>query len=221
VPRRAAASSGSIGQAIDTSGGARDEEDWPIVGIVGIAAGARGARRRTSRTRALAAATAASATVALTGCAANFSAPTNEPYQPAAGISVRSGEVYAIDTLVVTDGSGNGTVVASLINQQADDDTLQSYTATDSSGNEITTAPLSQPIDLPAYPSPHQAVQVGTAGDLRLSGDNVTGGTFVDLTFTFGNAAPVKVEAPVVVGGADSLYANIPVGPASTGGFAG
>ena len=183
---------------------------------MGIAADARGDRRRTSRTRALATTTAVSAAVALTGCAANFNAPTNEPYQPAAGISVRSGEVYAINTLVVTDGAGNGTVVASLINQQVDDDTLQSYSATDSSGADITTAPLSQPIDLPAYPSPHQAVQLGASGDLRLSGDNVEGGTFVDLTFTFGNAAPVKVEAPVVVGGADTVYADVPVGPTAT-----
>ena len=84
------------------------------------------------------AAFAASAVVALAGCAANFNAPTNDPYQPAAGISDRTGDVYALNTLVVTDEAGNGTVVASLINQATTDDTLQSFSATDSTGADIT-----------------------------------------------------------------------------------
>jgi hypothetical protein len=189
------------------------------VGIVGIARDVRGVRRTgrnsRSRSRLLMTATAASAVLAMSGCAANFSAPTNEPYQPAAGISDRSGSVYVIDALVVTDGSGNGTVVTSLINQQPRDDTLESYSATDSSGDKITTAPLSTPLTLPAYPSKDQSVQVGTTGSLRLSG-NVEAGTFVNLTFDFGNAAPLTIEAPVVAGGPDTVYADIPVGPVAT-----
>jgi hypothetical protein len=182
------------------------------VGILGIARRARVGRPHPARLRVVPA-TAASAVLVLSGCAANFDAPTNEPYQPAVGISDRSGAVYAIDTLVVTDGSGNGTVVSSLINQQQQDDTLQSYSAADSSGNEITTAPLPQPIDLPAYPAPDQNVQVGTSGILRLTGD-IEAGTFVNLTFEFGNATPVTIEAPVLNGGPDTAYADIPVGPA-------
>jgi hypothetical protein len=187
------------------------------VDILGIVGPVRAARRRTSgRSRWLTAATAVVAVLALSGCASNFNAPTNEPYQPAAGISDRSGAVYAINTLVVTDGSGNGTVVSSLINQQETDDSLQSYSATDSAGKAITTTPLDSPIPLPAYPSPDQTVQVGDSGDLRLSGDNVVGGTFVDITFTFASAAPFTVNVPVVVGGPDTAYADVPVGPVST-----
>jgi hypothetical protein len=185
------------------------------VGILGIAHRARVGRRHPARLRVLRATTAASVVLLLSGCAANFDAPTNEPYQPAAGISDRSGGVYAIDTLVVTDGSGNGTVVSSLINQQQQDDTLQSYSASDSNGDEITAAPLPQPLDLPAYPSPDQSVQVGTSGSLRLTG-NVEAGTFVTLTFTFGNASPVTVDVPVLNGGPDTAYADIPVGPVPT-----
>jgi hypothetical protein len=173
------------------------------------------------RNRLLTAAFAAGAVIGLSGCAANFDAPSNEPYQPAAGISDRSGAVFAINTLVVTDGSGNGTVVSSLINQQPDDDTLQSFSATDSTGAAITAAPLAQPISLPANPSPAQSVQLGSAGALRLSGDNVEGGTFVSITFTFATAAPVTVNVPVVLGGPDTIYADIPVGPSPSGGFAG
>jgi hypothetical protein len=189
------------------------------VGILGSADDPALRRRRVPRSRVLRAAgavVAAVAAVALSGCASNFSAATNQPYQPAAGIANRDGDVYSINTLVVTDGSGNGTVVASLINQQADDDTLQSFTAVDSSGKQITALPLDSPIALPAYPSPNQAVAVGSSGDLRLSGDNLEAGTFVSLTFVFANAAPMTVNVPVVLGGADTNYADIPVGPVPT-----
>jgi hypothetical protein len=185
------------------------------VGIVGIVPDLRGGLRRLGRSRLTATAFALCAAFAVSGCAANFDAPTNEPYQPAAGISDRSGEVYAIDTLVVTDGSGNGTVVASLINQQQQNDALEGYSASAGNGDKITTAPLDQPIALPAYPSPDQNVQLATSGSLRLSG-NVEAGTFVNLTFTFANAAPVSVQAPVLNGGPGSAYADVPVGPVSS-----
>jgi hypothetical protein len=184
------------------------------VGILGIAVDRRAVARR--RSRPLVVAAAASAVLAVSGCAASFSAPTNEPYQPAAGISDRSGSVFAINALVVADDSGNGTVVASLINQEPSDDSLQSFSASDSAGKQITTPTLDTPISLPAYPSPSQIVQVGPTGDLRLSGDNVDPGTFVNVTFTFGTAAPLTVNVPVVLGGSDTMYADIPVGPVST-----
>ena len=184
------------------------------MGILGIAGGFRGDGRRSGRARSVRAALAASAVFALAGCASNFSAATNTPYQPAAGISVRTGDIYAINTLVVTDGSGNGTVVGSLINQAETDDVLESISAADSAGDKITTEALSQPISLPAYPSPAQSVAVGADGSLRMSGDKVEAGTFVDITFTFANAAPMTVNVPVVIGGSDTIYADIPVGPA-------
>jgi hypothetical protein len=188
------------------------------VGILGNAGHVRGGGRRSGRARSLQAALAASAVLALSGCASSFSAPTNIPYQPAAGISVRTGDIYAINTLVVTDGSGNGTVVGSLLNQEPNDDFLQSVSATDSKGDDITAAPLDPPIPLPAYPSPAQSVALGAEGSVRLSGDNIEAGTFVDLTFTFGNAAPMTVNVPVVTGGSDTIYADIPVGPAPAAG---
>ncbi|HSS68292.1 MAG TPA: hypothetical protein VLK34_07045 [Nocardioidaceae bacterium] len=186
------------------------------MGILGSAGDVLAGGRRSGRRRALRVVFAASAVVALSGCAANFNAPTNDPYQPAAGISDRTGDIYSLNTLVVTDGSGNGTVVASLVNQATTDDTLDSFSATDSTGAAITAEPLAQPIDLPAYPSPDQAVALGTAGGLRLTGDNLVAGTFVNITFNFGNAAPLTVNVPVIPGGPDTIYADIPVGPVSS-----
>jgi hypothetical protein len=183
---------------------------------VGIAQAVASGAKRTSSTRLAATAVAllALAAPALAGCAANFDAPTNQPYQPAAGISNRDGDVYALDTLVVTDGEGNGTVISQLVNKQDGADTLDSYAATDSAGDQITAEPLAQPITLGTWPSPDQAVQVGTSGSLRLTGDNLVAGHFVTLTFTFDAAAPVTVDVPVVVGGSDTIYSDIPVGPA-------
>ncbi len=62
----------------------------------------------------------------LAGCGTGFQAQTNQIYQPGPGITVRDGGVYAINTLIVTDGNGNGTLVAALVNQAARPDTLVS-----------------------------------------------------------------------------------------------
>ena len=41
-------------------------------------------------------------------------------------------------------------------------------------------------------------------------------GTFVNMTFTFANAAPLTVNVPVIPGGPETIYADIPVGPVSS-----
>lgn len=151
---------------------------------------------------------------ALAACGANFDAATNQPYQPAEGVSYRDGSIYALNTLVVTDGEGNGTVVSRLVNQEDDEDSVQSITATTTAGDAITAAPLDTPIPIGAAGTADQAVQVGTDGLLRVSGDNLTAGAIVDLTFTFGNAAPLQVSVPVVSVG--TIYTDIPVGPVDT-----
>jgi hypothetical protein len=166
------------------------------------------------RTPRLAATLALATLPVLVGCGASFNARTNIPYQPAQGITDRSGDVYLVDTLVVTDEEGNGTVVARLVNEQADPDELESITAVDSTGKQITAEPLSEPVALGVPPEPNQSVQVGYDGLLRLTGDNLVAGEFVTITFTFGSAAPVTVEVPVLPVG--SLYGDIPVGPAAT-----
>jgi hypothetical protein len=124
---------------------------------------------------------------------------------------VRSGDVYSLNTLVVTDGNGNGTVVARLVNMQSNEDTLTSFSATDLSGKPLTTQ-LASPVHLGTRPAPDQSVQVGTNGDLRVTLGDIKAGGFVTLTFTFAQAAPVKTNAPVVASG--TVYADIPVGPA-------
>jgi hypothetical protein len=187
---------------------------------VGISAPISRLRSSTLAVRRTAAALVIVGAPVITGCGANFNAQTNEPYQPAEGVSSRDGDVYALNTLVVSDDQGNGTIVSALVNQQDAADELESVTAVDSADKPITAEPLAQPIMLAAatsddqsVPSPGQSVQVGTDGALRLTGDNIVAGAFVTLTFTFKVGSPVTVEVPVVDQG--TVYSDIPVGPIS------
>lgn len=166
---------------------------------------------RRPRTWRLATVTLAVTLSVLTGCGANFGAQTNQIYQPADGISNRDGEVYAIDLLVVSDGSNNGTVVGTLIDQNPEDDQLTGFAAAGLDGEEITTAPLKAPLDLPSQTS----VKVQDGAKLRLAGDAVVPGDFITLTLTFASAAPVEVQVPVHDVG--TIYTDIPIKPLKAG----
>jgi len=166
----------------------------------------------------------------VTGCAANFGAQTNQQYQPAEGTSVREGDIYALNALVVApdspegeEGEGTeetedggsasyGTVVVALVNQSTNqddaDDSLQMFSATTSSGDELEAAPLPEAIVLPSGVS----VQTADDGALRLSGPGIEPGALITLRFQFEVAAPIEVEVPVVAQG--TTYADVPVGPA-------
>jgi copper(I)-binding protein len=152
----------------------------------------------------------AAAGLALVGCGANFNAQTQQQYQPAVGVSSRAGDVYAIDTLVVTDGKGNGTLVCALINQLPHDDTLRSVTAAGLNGSKFRITVPTNGVPLPAG----QSVQLGDSGAVRVSGASLEAGSIITVTFTFGEAAPLTIQAPVVTD--TSTYSKIPVGPATS-----
>ena len=150
------------------------------------------------------------AAIALSGCGANFNAQTNQIYQAAEGTNDRSALVYSLNTLVVGDGEGNGTVTARLVNQGPVEDALESYTAT-INGDDINVAPLAEPITIGTAPSPEQSILIGPDAELRLSGDNFEPGDFVTLNLVFSESEPLSMEIPVV--GMTPEYAEIPVGP--------
>lgn len=158
--------------------------------------------------RSLALVCAATAVVGVGGCGSSFNAQTQQQYQPAVGVSNRDDAIYAINTLVVTDGEGNGTVVSALINQKAAADSLRSVTAVDDQGRELKVLPL--PDGGVALPS-QQAVQLGNDASVRISSDELQAGFFVTLSFTYADAAPLQVDVPVV--DQTSTYADVPVGP--------
>lgn len=167
--------------------------------------------RATRRRRLVQALSAAVFLGAVSGCGAGFDAQTNQPYQPVPGVTVRTSDVYTVNTLVVTDGDGDGTVVTSLINQAAESDKLVGLTATDTQGDTVEVSPLPDGgIEL----APQQAIQTATDGALRVTADTLQAGGLVTLAFEFESAARVEVEVPVVA--ASSQYADVPLGPAGS-----
>lgn len=146
----------------------------------------------------------------IAGCGAGFGAQTQQVYQPADGVTVRSSMVYVVNALVVTDGDGNGTVVVALINQAAEADQLISLTAEGTAGDPVEVTPIPADFTL----APGESVQTAETSTLRLSGPELKPGGLVTLTFEFKRAAPVSVEVPVAPQSTD--YADVEVGPPSS-----
>jgi hypothetical protein len=144
----------------------------------------------------------------LAGCGAGFHAETNEIYQPGPGITVRNTSVYALNALVVTDGRGDGTLVAGLLNKRPQPDALQSVSVTSSSGRRLQTTITGGTVALP----PQKLVQLADTGAVRVSG-TLLPGTICSLALTFQNSAPIQVRIPVVTSAPP--YDTVPVGPVS------
>lgn len=155
---------------------------------------------------------AAAAALALSGCGSSFNAQSQQQYQPAAGVSDRTGGVFAINTLVVTNGKGDGTLVSALINQGQSVDSLREVTAADNTGSGLKVAKLpAGGLSLPAG----RAVQLANSGAVRISGKALSAGTFITLTFTFDQAVPLELQVPVL--NRSSTYADVPLGRAGGG----
>lgn len=166
------------------------------------------AQQRVRRPRRLLVATAV-LTPLLAACGAGFQAQTNQIYQPGPGITERGSTMDAINMLVVTDGSGNGTLVAALLNQQPQQDTLESVEMTNTAGKALTTTILSSTIAL----APQKAVQLAETSDVRVTGDLVAG-TYATITLTFAHAAPISAMIPIVAQSA--TFAKVVTGPIPT-----
>ena len=131
------------------------------------------------------------------GCASGFGAATNRIYQPGPGLESRSGDVYVINAVIVTNGTGNGTLVAALINQVRPGDALVSTTAKTSTGKTLKVTGGSG-IVLPYQTSVQlNDLASGGFGGIRLTG-TLQAGTVATLRFTFRHAAPVTLDVPIV-----------------------
>jgi len=178
---------------------------------VGTTASAREATRHTSMRRGSLAAVLAMVCWALSGCAADFNAQTNQQYQPGEGINDRSTDVYVLNALVVADGQGNGTLVGTLLNQATTPDALTSVAAADGQGQSIRVTKLVSPMAL----APQHAVKLETDAAVRLTGAGVVSGDFITVQLTFQQAAPLQLDIPVLADG--PIYTGVPVGPGDSG----
>jgi copper(I)-binding protein len=158
------------------------------------------------RRRRLPGCVAALAATLVAGCSASFDAQTNQVYQPAIGSNNRDGDVYVLDALVVTDGTGLGTISAGLVNEAARDDALVAVRADSPAGNRVHGTLLSYRVRLPSL----RLVQLSDAGDVILSGANpLNVGGSITVTFTFRAAEPVTLDLPIVMNTGD--FAHVPV----------
>ena len=166
---------------------------------------------RIARRTALAGA-AATLSIALAACSASFSAPTLQPYQAAEGTNVESGQVKVRNMLVLADAEGKGELHSAIINDGNADDTLVG----------IAQAPADTPDGVDGGWAPGEV----TFGNVRTftlkSGDaltlppstgqpiTVTGvkpGQMLNVTITFGQAAPITAYIPVLT---DDHYSPSP-----------
>ena len=146
------------------------------------------------------------ATAALTGCGYNFGSQTDQIYQPAVGSNNREGQVYVLNALVVTGGS-DGALVAGLLDEADTDDVLTGVTAKGSNGNDLTTTIVGDQIPLPS----RSLVRLSQDADVAISGDatELGAGGLISVTFTFQNADPVTLDAPIVA--REGPYADVPL----------
>jgi hypothetical protein len=153
--------------------------------------------------RAAAAATLVFAVPVVSGCGVNFGEQTDQIYNPATGVSDRSGQVDVLNALVVSGSKGSGTVVATLVNDSqthADALTGVSGTGSDSSLQVTPGGPTTIPIE--------GLLNLADQGRIFVKGSRVVPGYLVTLTFSFRNAQSITVQAPVVSAD-DPAYSSV------------
>jgi hypothetical protein len=143
----------------------------------------------------------------LTSCTVNFDEQTDKVYNPSVGVDDRSGEVEVLNALIVSGGTGSGTVVATLVNEdQTTADQLKSVAG--------------EGADAALKVTPGGATTVPAAGLLNLAaqgrifarGPEVVPGNFVSITFTFQRAKAITVDVPVV-DNSGTTYSGVPLPP--------
>jgi hypothetical protein len=130
-----------------------------------------------------------------------FSQQTDQVYNAAAGVDNRSGSVYVLNALIVSGSNGSGTVVASLVNtDEQNNDALTGVTGDGLTvnGPTRTTVPAGGNVNL------------SDLGKYSASGQAVVPGKFVKLTFTFQRAQQVTLDVPVM-SSSNPDYSGVPL----------
>ena len=179
---------------------------------------------------------AATLSIALSACSASFDAPTQQPYQAAEGTNADSGSIHVRNMLVLADAEGKGELHTVIVNDGSQDDTLvkieqappgtQDGQAGGDQPTSVTFSELKQPVDLKAGTStllPGAGAATGTESPTATPSEGqtpgaeapgpaitVTGakpGQLVNVTITFGQAAPITTYIPVLT---DDHYSPSP-----------
>jgi hypothetical protein len=114
---------------------------------------------------------------------------TDQVYQPGVGVNNREGTVDVLGAVVVSSTDGQGTFVASLVNQ----DLEKSNSLTGVTGEDLEVQ-IAAPVEL----GPETLVNLADTGAVSVTGESVEPGSFARLTLEFESGQETEVNAPVV-----------------------
>jgi hypothetical protein len=123
---------------------------------------------------------------------------TDQVYQPGVGVNDKSGTVDVLGAVVVTSSEGEGTLVASFVNQ----DRSETAALTEVTGDGFETQ-LTEPVELRAQ----NLVNLADTGAISVTGEDIVPGKFVRLTLAFDSGQKTPMNIPVVSN--DAEYADI------------
>ena len=154
--------------------------------------------------RSIAAAVVVLAVPVLSSCGVSFGAQTDQVYNPSVGVDDQSGSVDVLNALIVSGTDGSGTVVASLANNddQNDDSLTEVAGAGKDDGLDVT---VGGDTAIPAS----GLLNLADDGGISARGERVEPGNFVSITFSFERAQAVTLDVPVVSAD-DPTYEDIP-----------
>lgn len=143
----------------------------------------------TPRHRIIALVLAVVGSVTLSGCiGTNFSAQTDQQYQPSVGANVRDGDLQIYNALFVENEDGTATLSAGLLADNADEE----ITSVEVVGHE---AELAGPISL----DQDALFTVGAEGEIIVTLGDTKPGAYLSLKLVAASGATVSVNAPVVI----------------------
>lgn len=134
----------------------------------------------------------AAALPVLSGCASNFGSQVQQPYTPGIGVYDSNGTAQGFNMVIVADGEGSGTLVATMLNEGDETDTLTGV-GVETEGDRTIEAQLEDPVELPS----EQLVQLHEEQAVTFSGEDMRPGWFVQLTLEFENAEPIVRQVPI------------------------
>ena len=114
---------------------------------------------------------------------------TDQVYQPGVGVNNREGKVDVLGAVVVSSTDGQGTFVASLVNQ----DLEESDTLTGVTGDDLEVQ-LAAPVEI----GPETLVNLADTGAVSVTGESIEPGAFARLTLEFESGQETEVNVPVV-----------------------
>ena len=138
--------------------------------------------------------------VGLTGCnASGPDAPTRNVRQVTDGVEATSGDVKAVNVLLVAQEDGSAVLVGTIVNVSDAEDSILSIKANEISGE----------VSAPSLVKNEPAIFAGDSANstAKFVGLNVKASDHVDVEIIYAKAAPMKLRA--LVRAKTDVYANI------------